>query len=189
MRFEVESDCQEMIEVFRDLERREIVTAQAVALNRTTTHVIAKSAKRVSQETGLAQKHFKKRMRKAVRASRRNPFALIVAGLWEIPVKRFAKPRALKGKGGVKYKSVGGYQHNPNAFVAEGKKGEAPFYRKHGSRLPLRQITANIGPIIQRHLAIKLRDGETRDTFERNLLHEVEFRFKRSLKKRGLKVL
>lgn len=186
MKIEFVSDNKKLLDMLNELDRKVRPAAIGKSLNRTAVHVIAESARAVAKQTGLPQKHFKKRIYRKVKASTRSPLVRIWAGLWDIPVKRFSDPRELKS-GGVKYKTIGGAVTDRNAFMTP-VTGNSVMKRKGRDRLPLKQITAPIGPIIEIRLWTILRSPETRAYYEKTFFHDMNYRIESSMRRKGLTV-
>jgi hypothetical protein len=189
MNIEFKSDLPKLQAMLDELSENVAPAATAAALNRTATHVAKVARKGVTQDTGIPQKHFKKRIAipRGKKANARRLVTVLWAGLWEIPVANLSpKPRALKS-GVAKYKTLPGEPIDPQAFIAKGSKGVSAFARKGSARLPIKQKTINIGNVIRRKIFMAL-GSSAKEFFKKTYYSQMEGRVINAMKRKGMTV-
>lgn len=191
MKFEFETENRELLAHLRELSDKVQPAATASALNSAGTKVRQWAVRDASKRTGVPAKLLRRRIAipKGQRATARKPSLLMFGGLWPIKVSKLTpKPRRLKG-GRVKYKTMPGQPVDPNAFIAPHKGGgDSVFVRKGQSRLPIKNVTVNVGPSVRLGLIRALRSQEARAYFERMLFSQMDRRVRSSLRRKGLEV-
>lgn len=190
MNIQIKGSSRNLQAMLEETRRQVLPLATSTALNRAARSSITQARRGVSAETGIPQKAYSKRfyVKRRDKATARRARTVINVGEYPIPVwKLTPKPRELKS-GVVKHKTIQGHPVDPRAFVARGRQAVTAFVRKEGaSRLPIKQQTVDIGPILRRKLWMAL-GRHARETYEKELFHELDRRIENSLKRRGMQV-
>lgn len=191
MKIQFETENKELLAHLRELSDKVQPAATASALNSAGTKVRQWAVRDASKRTGVPAKILRKRIAipRGKKATARNPSLLMFGGLWPVKVSKLTpKPRELKS-GRVKYKTLPGQPMDPNAFMAPHKGGSnAVFVRKGQARLPIKNVTVNIGPAVRLGLIRALRSKDAKDYFERMFFSQMDRRVRSSLRRKGLEV-
>ena len=149
------------------------------------------SLRSASKALGIPQKIIAKRVAvpRSKRASATRLETLIFGGLWPVKVMKLTPtPRKLKG-GATKYRIIPGESVNPKAFMANNTNGAmSVFARKGAPRLPIENITANVGPAINQALDRYVKSAEAKAYYDKTLLSNMDRAIRGSLVRQGLKV-
>lgn len=189
MKIEFTSDIKKMQDVLDELTKKVQPLATSTAINRTTTHVIKVAKQGIAKETGITQKHFKKRLNvaKKDKAKPGKLLAIIWVGLWGISVRHLTpKPRALKS-GSVKYKTLPGQPLDPKAFMVNDSAGSTAYSRKGSSRLPIGQKMIDISGPMRRNVERAL-GADAKSFFRKTFYSEMEGRVIKAMQKKGMTV-
>lgn len=191
MNIEFETDNRELLAQLNDLAGKVAPAAQASALNSAGGKVLQWAVRDASKRTGVAAKILRRRIAipRGKKATARNPQIWLFGGLWPVKVSKLTpKPRRLKS-GRVKYKTIPGQPVDPSAFMAPHRGGgDAVYSRKGSARLPVKNITVNVGPHVRLSMIRSLRSKEARDYYERMLFSQMDRRVRSSLRRYGLDV-
>jgi hypothetical protein len=179
----VEHNVGDMTELMQKLAADMHPLAARRAANRTRDRIVTNVRKVLSAEHGIpAAAVTRKRVIKGKTATPRAPTASFRVGQWAVPVTKFGKPRALK-RGGVAYKTVGGSQTDPSAFVVASLGGNV-FNRAPGAgRLPIKRKSADIAPAVEAALTSVASDSAVGDIFERELRSTLDYRVNQEVAK------
>lgn len=188
MKIEFESENKHLLAMLNEMSEKITPAATSTALNRTATHAIKLARRQTAAEAAIPQKFITKRIKvkRGQKATARHHSTRIWVGTYSIPVQKLVpKPKLVKKTGQVQYKTLRNSPIDPIAFVAKGKKGVTAFSRKGFGRLPIKQKTLNIGPILTRKMWMNL-GPETKQFYKKTFYAEIDGRTIVALRKRGL---
>ena len=188
MDIEFSSDCPELVELMADIGGKYMNAVTSRTLNKTVNFVKREAAAEVSARTGVSAAKIRRRI-KQIKALKARPGKLVTVGFVgeaTIPVGDITpKPRAA-GLRGVSYKVIPGSKAEPDAFFAKMASGRRSAYvRKTAASLPIREVQANIGPVLRRSVRRIMRDP-AKTEFTGLFLLGMDSAVEKGLKKRGL---
>lgn len=193
-RYEFETANKKLLDMLEETQDKILPKATYKALNQTAQAIKRDAVRHISTETKIAQKHIKKRIvvPKKFKATQRKLFVTLVGKIWPKRVSELSpKPRALKS-GRVKYKTIPGQPVRSDAFIAPipgGKLGgNEVMFRKTPDRLPIKILTVNLQPVVEKSLRRWVFSSDTRTRYEEYLFKQIERETRSALRRRGMEV-
>jgi len=191
MKIAFETENKKLLAHLNEFAEKVTPGAQVSALNSVAGKVRGEAVKVAARATGVSTKILRKRIvvPRSKKATLRSPNVIVFGGIWPVKVSKLTpKPRNL-ASGRVKYKTPPGKSQDPNAFIATHKGGGvAVFARKGASRLPLKNITIDIGPAVRSAIGVYSRSAEAKRHYEKILFSQMDRRVRSSLRRKGLDV-
>lgn len=189
MNIEFKSDNKKLLAHLKELKEKVAPASEAKALNSTAAYIVRGAVKIAHAKTGVQIAILRKRIAVSDRATLRSVRASVFGGLWVVPVVKInPKPRKLKG-GRVKYKTVPGEIVRADAFIGKTTRGtERVFHRVGDSRLPIQNITADIGPHVRRAIEGYGGGQESQNYYKQRLFKEMDRAISGNLRRFGIRV-
>jgi hypothetical protein len=198
---EFKSDNKKLLAHLKDLKEKVTPAAEAKALNSTANYIVRGAVKIAATKTGVQATLLRKRIAvpRGKKATARTLKTVVFGGLWVVPVVKInPKPRKLAG-GRVKYKTVPGDAVRTDAFIAKTTKGtDRVFFRDRPSRkprkppnypgLPIKNITADIGPHVRRAIEGYGGGQESQNYYKQRLFKEMDRAISGNLRRYGIRV-
>ena len=191
MNIEFKSDNKKLLAHLKDLKEKVTPAAEAKALNSTANYIVRGAVKIAATKTGVQATLLRKRIAvpRGKKATARTLKTVVFGGLWVVPVVKLSpKPRKL-ASGRVKYKTVPGETMRADAFIGKTTQGtERVFHRKGTSRLPIKNITADIGPHVRRAIEGYGGGQESQNYYKQRLFKEMDRAISGNLRRYGIRV-
>lgn len=191
MNIEFKSDNKKLLAHLKELKEKVAPASEAKALNSTAAYIVRGAVKIAATKTGVQATLLRKRIAvpRGKRATARTLKTVVFGGLWVVPVVKInPKPRKLKG-GRVKYKTVPGEIVRADAFIGKTTRGtERVFHRVGDSRLPIQNITADIGPHVRRAIEGYGGGQESQNYYKQRLFKEMDRAISGNLRRFGIRV-
>jgi len=197
---EIKSDNKKLLAHLKDLKEKVTPAAEAKALNSTASYIVRGAVKIAATKTGVQATLLRKRIAvpRGKKATARTLRTVVFGGLWVVPVVKISpKPRKL-ASGRVKYKTVPGDAVRPDAFIAKSTRGtDRVFVRKDSSRkrvppkyseLPIKSVTADIGPHVRRAIEGYGGGQESQNYYKQRLFKEMDRAISGNLRRYGIRV-
>lgn len=190
MNIEFSSDNPKLLKHLRELQKELAPRAQSAALNSTANYIRRGAVKIAQQKTGVQAKILNTRIAvpRGKKASVRSLKTVVFGGLWAVKVMKITPiPRKLTS-GRVKYKTLPGQAVDPKAFMANNTNAQMSVFRRKGaSRLPIENITVDIGPHVERAISGYGGGQESQAYYRKRLFTEMDRRIRGSLVRKGIR--
>jgi len=191
MKVEFKSDNKKLQRHLKELSEKHAPAAQSFALNSTAAYIKREAVKIASKATGVPTTILKNRIAvpRGKKSTIRGLKTVIFGGLWPVKVAKLKPaPRKLKS-GAVKYKTMKGEPVNANAFMGKNTNGsDSVFVRKGTARLPIKNVTVEIGPQVERAIQGFSGGQLAKDKYSKMLFSQMDRRVRGGLIRMGVKV-
>ncbi len=179
LNMDIRADIREVERMLGNLAREVLPKAATRAVNKTLRPVQSAAVKTIAKDIGVKQK-FVRQATKVKRASFANLSGFVEASGKRLPIIQI-DPKAKQDATGVSYKSHGGRQHIPHAFVARMKSGHEGVFKRLGkARLPITELRGpSIPKVFLENATIKAMDTTANLRWLKNFNHEINFELMR----------
>lgn len=190
MNIEFKSDNKKLEAHLRELQKELAPGAQSAALNSTASFITRGAVKIAQAKTGIQAKILRKRIA-VPRGKKSTPRSLrtqVFGGLWPVKVMDITPiPRKLVS-GRVKYKTLPGESIDPQAFMANNTNAKLSVFRRKGvTRLPIENITVDVGPHVKSAIEGYTGGNESQAYYRKRLFTEMDRRIRSNLVRKGIR--
>jgi len=179
LNMDIRADIRDVERMLGNLARDVLPKAATRAVNKTLRPVQSTAVKAIANDIGVKQKF----VRKATRINRahfNNLNGFVEATGKRLPIIQI-DPRAKQNASGISYKSKGGRQQIPHAFLVTTKSGHKGVFKRVGKpRLPITELRGpSIPKVFLERSIIKAMDKTANLRWLKNFNHEINFELTR----------